>query len=41
MGDTKNITIKYKTENKKKMRIFGDEFVKNNKNNFKFIFNYY
>ena len=39
MGASKNITIKYKTENKKKIRIFGDEFVKNNKNNCKFIFN--
>ena len=39
MQISKDVTIKYKVGNKKKVRIFGEEFVKNNKNNCKFIFN--
>lgn len=35
----KEIIIKYKVDNDKKLRIFGDIFVYNNKNNFKMIIN--
>ena len=38
MNISKQLSIKYKIGKKKKIRIFGDEFVKNNKDNAKIIF---
>ena len=42
MNENKNITLGYKldlSKGKKKIRIFGDNFVENNKNNCKILFN--